>query len=172
MTNIWAQSFEEVRKPFFEIEDPYTTLDEAKKKGDGNLANNYPPYDKVTRGDVIAGALGQDQMGGKKKKTAKEEYSPKVKKNEKIDGKVGAVNNKINTSPTTSESFEIDEASDTPPVGDAQTETQTLDAAKAKAARAKVAKELADLKLAQQAQRTRVTTNESVILYLENRYAK
>ena len=34
---------------------------------DGNLANNYPPYDKVTRGDVIAGATGKDQMGGKKK---------------------------------------------------------------------------------------------------------
>jgi len=38
-----------------------------KKKGDGNLANNYPPYDKVTRGDVIAGATGKDQEGGKKK---------------------------------------------------------------------------------------------------------
>ena len=37
------------------------------KKNDGNLANNYPPYDKVTRGDVIAGATGKDQMGGKKK---------------------------------------------------------------------------------------------------------
>ena len=35
------------------------------KKGDGNLANNYPPYDKVTRGDIIAGATGKDQMGGK-----------------------------------------------------------------------------------------------------------
>ena len=34
---------------------------------DGNLANNYPPYDKVTRGDIIAGALGKDQMGGKRK---------------------------------------------------------------------------------------------------------
>jgi hypothetical protein len=34
---------------------------------DGNLANNYPPYNKVTRGDVIAGATGKDQMGGKKK---------------------------------------------------------------------------------------------------------
>ena len=45
-------------------------VDEAKK-GDGNLANNYPPYDKVTRGDVIAGALGQDQMGGKSKKKLK-----------------------------------------------------------------------------------------------------
>ena len=47
-------------------------MDEAKK-GDGNLANNYPPYDKVTRGDIIAGAKGEDQMGGKKKKM-KEEF--------------------------------------------------------------------------------------------------
>jgi len=36
-------------------------------KGDGNLANNAKPYDKVTRGDVIAGRLGKDEMGGKKK---------------------------------------------------------------------------------------------------------
>ena len=42
----------------------------SKKKGDGNLANNYPPYDKVTRGDVIAGAKDEDQMGGKAKKKA------------------------------------------------------------------------------------------------------
>jgi len=45
----------------------YGMYESKKKKGDGNLANNYPPYDKVTRGDVIAGAKGQDQMGGKKK---------------------------------------------------------------------------------------------------------
>jgi len=38
------------------------------KKNDGNLANNAKPYDKVTRGDVIAGRLGKDEMGGKKKK--------------------------------------------------------------------------------------------------------
>jgi hypothetical protein len=44
----------------------YKGIYEAKK-GDGNLANNYPPYDKVTRGDIIAGAKGEDQMGGKKK---------------------------------------------------------------------------------------------------------
>jgi len=42
------------------------------KNNDGNLANNYPPYNKVTRGDVIAGATGKDQMGGKKK--VKEEF--------------------------------------------------------------------------------------------------
>jgi hypothetical protein len=39
----------------------------AKEKGDGNLANNAKPYDKVTRGDVIAGRLGKDEKGGKKK---------------------------------------------------------------------------------------------------------
>jgi len=48
---------------------------EAKESNDGNLANNYPPYDKVTRGDVIAGRLGKDQMGGKKKKKVKEPFS-------------------------------------------------------------------------------------------------
>jgi len=40
----------------------------SKGSGDGNLANNYPPFDKVTRGDVIAGATGKDQKGGKAKK--------------------------------------------------------------------------------------------------------
>ena len=45
-----------------------TTMEAKKKKGDGNLANNYPPYDKVTRGDVIAGRLGKDEKGGKAKK--------------------------------------------------------------------------------------------------------
>jgi hypothetical protein len=54
---------------------------EAKKKGDGNLANNYPPYDKVTRGDVIAGRLGRDDKGGKaKKKTSKKPAKKSAKK--------------------------------------------------------------------------------------------
>ena len=44
-------------------------------KGDGNLANNAKPYDKVTRGDVVAGRLGKDEEGGKKK----------FKKEEKVD---------------------------------------------------------------------------------------
>ena len=44
-----------------------SAMEGKKKKGDGNLANNYPPYDKVTRGDVIAGRLGKDQKGGKAK---------------------------------------------------------------------------------------------------------
>jgi hypothetical protein len=46
-----------------------------KKKNDGNLANNAKPYDKVTRGDVIAGRLGKDAMGGKKVKETAEKTS-------------------------------------------------------------------------------------------------
>lgn len=43
------------------------TMAKGGKMRDNNLANNYPPYDKITRGDVIAGRLGKDQMGGKNK---------------------------------------------------------------------------------------------------------
>ena len=49
------------------INDRDEGIAEAKKKGDGNLANNAKPYDKVTRGDVIAGRLGKDEKGGKEK---------------------------------------------------------------------------------------------------------
>ena len=51
------------------IEGTTMKTNEAKK-GDGNLANNAKPYDKVTRGDVIAGRLGKDEKGGKKVKEA------------------------------------------------------------------------------------------------------
>ena len=43
---------------------PFKNVEEGN---DGNLANNAKPYDKVTRGDVIAGRLGKDEMGGKAK---------------------------------------------------------------------------------------------------------
>ena len=47
---------------------------EAVEEGnDGNLANNAKPYNKVTHGDVIAGRLGKDEMGGKANKKIKEE---------------------------------------------------------------------------------------------------
>ena len=47
---------------------------------DGNLANNAKPYDKVTQGDVVAGRLGKDEMGGKKKST-----KPSAKKEEEVE---------------------------------------------------------------------------------------
>jgi hypothetical protein len=84
-------------------------IDEAQKPNDGNLANNYPPYDKITRGDVIAGRLGKDEMGGKKKKSkgVKEGYSNwrqdlaevmnDVEDNTQIKEKKN-INNKVKTS--------------------------------------------------------------------------
>jgi hypothetical protein len=42
---------------------------------DGNLANNAKPYKTVTRRDVIQGAQGNDEMGGKKKKVTAEARS-------------------------------------------------------------------------------------------------
>lgn len=68
-------------KTLRDIAKAYSAVYEGK--GDGNLANNYPPYDKVTRGDVIAGALGKDQEGGKKKKKVKEEV-------EQVDEGIGS----------------------------------------------------------------------------------
>lgn len=84
-------------------------MKEEKKPNDGNLANNYPPYDKVTRGDVVAGRLGKDQMGGKKKvkegfSNWREELSEivevidKSKNDQKITEK--QVNNKVVINPT------------------------------------------------------------------------
>ena len=43
---------------------------------DGDLANNAFPYKKVTRRDVIQGAQGKDEMGGKKKKITTEVTDP------------------------------------------------------------------------------------------------
>jgi hypothetical protein len=36
-----------------------STFNEA----DNNLANNYPPFDKVTRGDIIAAGRNEEQDG-------------------------------------------------------------------------------------------------------------
>ena len=49
------------------MDDKDDDKEEANEANDGNLANNAKPYDKVTRGDVIAGRLGKDEMGGKRK---------------------------------------------------------------------------------------------------------
>lgn len=68
----------------------------AKSKrgdNDGNLANNYPPYDKVTRGDVIAGATGKDQMGGKRKVKEDIDYIEE-KKNSKKEKKYDVMRGK------------------------------------------------------------------------------
>jgi|LakMenE01Jun11ns_1017448.scaffolds.fasta_scaffold9958008_7 hypothetical protein len=70
------------------------------KKGDGNLANNYPPYDKVTRGDIVAGALGKDQKGGKAK--VEEDYLWTEAKTEKkkVDTLPKGESNKVKVFPS------------------------------------------------------------------------
>jgi len=70
------------------------------KKGDGNLANNYPPYDKVTRGDIVAGALGKDQKGGKAK--VEEDYLWTEAKTEKkkVDTLPKGESNKVKIFPS------------------------------------------------------------------------
>jgi hypothetical protein len=62
MTNIWAQSFEEVRRPFFEMEDPYTLSEKKASKdydGDGKIESGAKEY----RGS-IHNAI-QKKKGGK-----------------------------------------------------------------------------------------------------------
>ena len=91
-----------------------TEIDEAQKPNDGNLANNYPPYDKITRGDVIAGRLGKDEMGGKKKKKIKEGLSnwrqdlAEVMNDEEDNKEIKEkkVNNKIKINPKLGEAVE------------------------------------------------------------------
>lgn len=59
MSNPFAPIYDDLRAPY---------LQEKKKcDNDGDLANNYPPYNSVTYGDIVAGRRGKDQMGGKKK---------------------------------------------------------------------------------------------------------
>ena len=51
---------------------------------DGNLANNAKPYDKVTRGDVVAGRLGKDEEGGEEQVEEDERYSANTTPKERV----------------------------------------------------------------------------------------
>jgi hypothetical protein len=116
----------------------------VKEGNDGNLANNAPPYDKVTRGDVIAGRLGKDQMGGKKKdaKSMKEdvasgqksppvspkEMKPKSKDHNSNDSKRASTMKKdasvTNSGKPRNEETEIEEARSTGTAFDMSTPSQ------------------------------------------------
>ena len=89
-----------------EIED--TPPDERKKiiggqsvrskssTNDGNLANNIKPYDRVTRGDVIAGARGEDRMGGRRKVGVREDVDFLEEKKNKKDKQFNVMRGKNN----------------------------------------------------------------------------
>jgi hypothetical protein len=184
MSNIWSESFNEIREPFFESEDPYAKAGEKYEGKYKKTGKKSKDYDKD--GTVEDEA---DEYAGVKDNAIK-----KAIKKQKLDGKPGAVKNKINLNPTTSESFnfndrgrklayeamlnyimkeeELLEASTTPPLGDAQTEYKDPQAAaKQKVAQAQIKKELADVQLAKAKLTSGKTdTNESVISYLQNRY--
>ena len=83
-----------------EVQEAHKPEHKKGKKGDGNLANNYPPYDKVTRGDIVAGALGQDQKGGKAK--VEEDYLWTEAKTEKkkVDTLPKGESNKVKVFPS------------------------------------------------------------------------
>jgi len=257
MTNIWTNSFEDVRKPYFDMEDPYTSLQEKKEgkevkkwwddDGDGKGYEEGEVSGKFKKKKVKEeveeidenGAMARDPEGrnsghskqpdpskagftgignmsiaqiakmsakiAKDKKQNEETLYTSKSSQEKIKER-NNIKNKINTKPTTAEEVEtwvaelvsegydlseftwedmtniyLDEAgtSAMAPRGDYQTTTATatqkqdpnapLIAAKAKAAKAKVTKEIADLQVAKQSQRMKVDTNESVILYLAHR---
>lgn len=224
MTNIWADTYKQIREPFFQIEDPYTVSEEKKEKEEkGEKKHKEGPAeekaeekkgekedDKPKRwwdDDGDGKGYEKGEVSGKfPKKKVKEErdlYS-KNDKNEKLDVRKG-IKNKVEINPKITEELEawidelldegydlskftldeivdiyesaeveqLDEASDTysmPARGDAQAQkVDPMAAAKAKAARAKVSKEIADLQVAKQAQRTKVSTTESVITYLAGR---
>jgi hypothetical protein len=258
MTNIWTNTFEDIRKPHFDMEDPYTSLQEKKEgkevkkwwdddgdgKGyeEGEVSGKFKKKKKVEEeveqvdenramardpegrksgyskqpdpsksGFTGVGNMSIAQIAKMSAKIAKDKkqneetlYTSKSSQ-EKIKER-NNIKNKINTKPTTAEEVEtwvaelvaegydlseftwedmtniyLDEAgtSAMAPRGDYQTTTATatqkqdpnapLIAAKAKAAKAKVTKEIADLQVAKQSQRMKVDTNESVILYLAHR---
>ena len=82
------EKFKKMAETVYRIGRLEQMIMEAKKKGDGNLANNAKPYDKVTRGDVIAGRLGKDEEGGKKEKKVKEGNDGNLANNAKPYDKV------------------------------------------------------------------------------------
>lgn len=121
MTNIWADSFKDLRDPFFEIEDPYTLTEEKKEKEKENDMNDagedqehkYKKRGKKSKdydGDGEVEDESHEYAGVKDKaikKSMKEDrtlYSNKDK-NKKIDTK-GSVKNTIKINPSLREEFE------------------------------------------------------------------
>jgi hypothetical protein len=91
MTNIWAKAYEEVRSPFFEMEDPYVVSEEKKKekKEDDKSSKRWWDDD----GDGVGYEKGE--VSGKfKKKVKKEEVEldeasatdDRVRRNQRVFG--------------------------------------------------------------------------------------
>ena len=117
MTNIWTQTFEEVRKPFFQIEDPYIALEEKRtydpsRDQDGDGDNDFA--DNMVARMVASGKVSKDQAI---KKTRNKKYNKesvelsevidktKESQEKKLDVK-NNINNKITVNPQIREELE------------------------------------------------------------------
>ena len=108
MTNLWAESYKEIRQPFFEIEDPYVVNEEKRnyssKKEKESEDEDEDEKDNEKEGKDKPKKWWDDDGDGKgwekgevkksNKKVAKEERDlhSKSGKNEKIDVKKGLKN--------------------------------------------------------------------------------
>ncbi len=222
MTNIWADTFSDIRELSLqekkEKEEKHEK-NEKEKKEKGEKEDDKEKKSSKRWWDDDGDGVGYEkgEVSGKFKKKVKEERDlhSKSSKNDRLDVRKG-VKNKIDTSPKISESscqksksaphvkeevklwieelveegydiqqfsleelidiyesVELEEQGNTygmPAKGDAERQKQDpMSAAKAKAARAKVAKERADFQVAQQAQRMKVSATESVLAFVEKR---
>lgn len=117
MNNIWTQSFDEVRKPFFEMEDPYIALEEKRtydpsRDQDGDGDNDFA--DNMVARMVASGKVSKDQAI---KKTRNKKYNKesadllevinkrKESQEQKLDVK-NNINNTIKINPQISEELE------------------------------------------------------------------
>lgn len=133
MTNIWADSFKEIRKPFFNIQDPYTLSEEKEKeeKGEkkhkegkeksekagedqehkytnksGKKSKDYDDDGEVEdETDEYAGV--RDRAIKKAMKMEEErELQSRSKKGKKLDVRSG-INNQIDTKPSIPEEVQL-----------------------------------------------------------------
>ena len=123
MTNIWAETYKEIRDPFFEMKDPYTSLHEEKKKKEeedddagedqehkyekkGKKSKDYDGDGEVE--DEAHEYAGVKDRAIKKAMKMKEEreLSSKKKHSEKIKEMASGKKNKIEINPSIKEEVE------------------------------------------------------------------
>lgn len=116
MTNLWAESYKEIRQPFFEIEDPYVVNEEKRNysskkekesededEDEDEKDNEKEGKDKPKRwwdddGDGKGWEKGEVKKSNKKVAKEERDLHSKSGKNEKIDVKKG-LKNKIEINP-------------------------------------------------------------------------
>lgn len=182
---------EKFTKPDDKIEKPGTTVPPFKKGGYGRIMSNIPHGIGAHRDKTasrITTITGKDPGAP----TSQKMRAPDKKKNlEVIRKKPQSENFELWLGSLLDEGYDLSEftiesifevyqnlkldEADTygmPPMGDVERQkADPMTVAKAKAAKAKVSKERADVQVAQQAQRLKVNSAESVSFYVSNRFS-